>query len=163
MADRIAVMNRGTIEQCGTPSDIYDKPATLFVADFVGQMNRFEGLLETSDQKRCSVRVKGVDQAFTAQGGFDLHPRKKVVATVRPERIRFHVERDTKIMAENIISAKIVEVIFTGEKFTAYLETPVGMIVAVSQNRSSTEVDSIIAGNKIRVYWSPDDMSIFPA
>lgn len=162
IADRIAVMNHGAIEQCGTPSEIYGQPATLFVADFVGQMNRLEGLLEATDQTRCAVRIKGVDQVFMAQGGFELQPGQKVVGTVRPERVRFQLERDTKQMAENTIIAKISEVIFTGEKITAYLKTPIGTIVAVIQNRSSTEFGSIIAGKEISVYWSPDDMLIFP-
>jgi spermidine/putrescine ABC transporter ATP-binding subunit len=163
MADRIAVMNHGAIEQCGTPTTIYNNPASLFVADFVGQMNRFEGFVATREQKRFSVRVKGASQPIIVHGEFDSYLERKVIVTVRPERILLHVDNNDMLFHENIISAKISEVIFTGEKITVYLETEMGMISAFSQNRSSIEINSIIVGNEINVYLNPDDISIFPA
>jgi len=66
LGDRVAVLHRGRIEQCGTPDDVYERPATLFVATFVGRANVFRG---------------AVAHAFGAKGGMR--------AVVRPERLRF--------------------------------------------------------------------------
>lgn len=80
MADRIVVMNHGRIEQVGTPIEIYRDPDTLFVADFIGDMNQVEGIAGTSD--RVSI---GEVTFFCQQHDFSLG--SKVIVTVRPEDI----------------------------------------------------------------------------
>lgn len=80
MADRIVVMNHGRIEQVGTPIEIYRDPDTLFVADFIGDMNQVEGIAETAD----TVRIGEV--SFHCQQ-HDFSAGSKVIVTVRPEDI----------------------------------------------------------------------------
>ena len=87
MGDKIVVMNHGVIEQFGTPQDIYDKPATRFVADFIGSppMNflSFQGAIAPGDQ---AVRMQGVDLGVPrAQAGF----QGKMLFGIRPEHVRF--------------------------------------------------------------------------
>lgn len=67
LSDRIAVMNEGKIEQVGTPTDIYQRPSTVFVADFVGSTNLLSGTLQSVDPqaKTCHVRLAG-GHAITA-------------------------------------------------------------------------------------------------
>ena len=88
MADKIAVMSNGVIEQYGTPEEIYNRPATMFVADFIGSppMNfiRFEGGLKKGD---TSVTIEGY-QVFVPELREDLAPTKLALG-VRPEHIRF--------------------------------------------------------------------------
>src|SRR5215208_2658777 len=72
MADRIVVMNHGAIEQVGTPQDVYRKPATAFVADFVGEMNFLDGTFAAPDR----VKVGGLSFACPPQDG--LVPASKV-------------------------------------------------------------------------------------
>jgi multiple sugar transport system ATP-binding protein len=88
MADKIAVMSNGVIEQYGTPEEIYNRPATMFVADFIGSppMNfiRFEGGLKKGD---TSVTIEG-QPVFVPEMREDLAPTKLVLG-VRPEHIRF--------------------------------------------------------------------------
>jgi putative spermidine/putrescine transport system ATP-binding protein len=79
VADRVAVMNAGSIEQIGTPEDLYLRPATEFVAGFVGQSNRLEGVLEHG-----RVAVVGQDLVALPSGT----PDGPVVAFVRPEDVR---------------------------------------------------------------------------
>ena len=59
MADRIMVMNRGCVEQIGTPFDIYTHPRTLFVADFIGQANALPGTLEAAESPERGVMAAG--------------------------------------------------------------------------------------------------------
>jgi len=83
MADRIAVMNQGVIEQLGDSGDIYDRPATPFVADFIGQSNFFEATLESGPagpQVRAGALIVPVDAAGLAAG-------TPVTVSIRPEDI----------------------------------------------------------------------------
>jgi iron(III) transport system ATP-binding protein len=80
MADRIVVMNQGRIEQIGTPQQIYRDPDTLFVADFIGEMNQLDGVVEASD--RVSI---GTVSCQCQPHGFAVGER--VIAAVRPEDI----------------------------------------------------------------------------
>jgi len=88
MADRIVVMNHGVVEQIGAPQEIYDLPATMFVADFVGSppMNfiRFEGRLKPND---ISVRLGGANVAIPASR--EGSSSEALVLGVRPEHVSF--------------------------------------------------------------------------
>jgi len=88
MADRIAVMNHGVVEQIGAPQDIYDLPATMFVADFVGSppMNfiRLQGRLQPND---ISVRLDGANVAVPASR--EASSSEELVLGVRPEHVSF--------------------------------------------------------------------------
>jgi multiple sugar transport system ATP-binding protein len=88
MADKIAVMNRGVIEQFGTPQEIYDRPATMFVADFIGSppMNflHFHAGLKPGD---TTIRVDGAEVAIPAARG--ARAESDLALGVRPEHVRF--------------------------------------------------------------------------
>ncbi len=91
MADRIAVMNRGRLEQVGTPAELYERPANPFVASFVGETNLLDGELVATAGKEWTVRlaggavVRGTPAAAAARHGTALGARVRL--TVRPERI----------------------------------------------------------------------------
>jgi putative spermidine/putrescine transport system ATP-binding protein len=87
MADRIAVMNRGRIEQLSPPTEIYDRPQTLFVNQFVGTVNLIAG--ELADGTRSTVRL-GNGAVFCAAPAPHLATGTKVVVSVRPEHLRLH-------------------------------------------------------------------------
>jgi putative spermidine/putrescine transport system ATP-binding protein len=94
MSDRIAVMNGGKVEQVGTPHEIYRRPATAFVADFVGSTNLLVGVLEAVDAvdgvdsgvQTCRVRLTG-GHVITAACDVPLEVGAAVVVTVKPERV----------------------------------------------------------------------------
>jgi len=98
MADRIAVMNRGCIEQVSSPTGIYDQPKTLFVNQFVGATNIGAGELAAQDSGGAVVRVAGgeIVNAARAPG---LAVGGKVVVSIRPERLRLVREPGTGHMA----------------------------------------------------------------
>ncbi|MET0239683.1 MAG: ABC transporter ATP-binding protein [Sphingobium sp.] len=86
MADRIAVMNRGKIEQIASPNAIYDSPASLFVNCFVGSANILPGELLATDDRQSMVRIEG-GAILTAAPAAGLSPGAAVVVTARPEQL----------------------------------------------------------------------------
>jgi putative spermidine/putrescine transport system ATP-binding protein len=86
MADRIAVLNRGAVEQFANPVEIYDRPATLFVNQFVGTTNLLPGTVERADAGECRVALDGGDSLVCRPGNFRVGTR--VVLSIRPERLR---------------------------------------------------------------------------
>ncbi|MCC6314249.1 MAG: ABC transporter ATP-binding protein, partial [Thermomicrobiales bacterium] len=112
MSDRIAVMNRGRIEQVGTPTELYDAPATRFVASFIGESNFLAGRIVETDGAIVTIdipeigllRAHGLDRS----GSSDL-----VELTVRPEKIVFADEIGDA--AANVVEATIVSVVFVGD------------------------------------------------
>jgi putative spermidine/putrescine transport system ATP-binding protein len=88
MADRIAVMSRGRLEQVGPPNEIYDNPASLFVNQFVGTTNLIAGEFAATDSDGCMVRLNG-GQMLAASGVYGFAPGAPVFVAVRPEQFRF--------------------------------------------------------------------------
>jgi len=87
ISDVVAVMQHGRIEQVGAPREIYEVPASRFVADFIGASNLFEGTVEANANGTCLVRTRhGV---VRAPGGARFDPGEAVVVAVRAERMRF--------------------------------------------------------------------------
>lgn len=103
MADRIVVMNHGVIEQVGTPQEIYQKPASRFVAEFVGKMNFISCSASADDQLRIAeslIEAPGIDNKQVKRGDhFDL--------AVRPENIKF-VERYSNALPVRIRSQEFL-------------------------------------------------------
>jgi ABC-type Fe3+/spermidine/putrescine transport system ATPase subunit len=85
IADRIVVMNRGRVEQVGTPSEIYQDPASRFVADFIGAANVLEAVVTERHGDCCTVRVDGF--SFRLRGAFVVG--QSGALSIRPERIDF--------------------------------------------------------------------------
>jgi len=90
MADRIAVLNRGNVEQCAPPTDIYDRPATLFVNQFVGTTNLLPVRIGALDAGRATLRFGDVDIACdsVSGGATTLAPGADAIWSIRPEQLR---------------------------------------------------------------------------
>jgi spermidine/putrescine transport system ATP-binding protein len=109
MADRIAVMNEGRIEQIGSPREIYEEPASAYVADFLGVSNLLNAEAVGRDPDgRCRVRV-GEYELLASRGHTSAVGAVKVV--VRPERVRVEARGET---AENRLPGRIERVVYAG-------------------------------------------------
>lgn len=109
MSDVVVVMRAGRIEQAGSPEDIYSRPASLFVADFMGYRNRLS--LEVSHADHAGVRLRGRGIDLTAHGRFDLRPGQRAIACFRPD--------DTRIGATGALSAEVAIVEYLGRTYSA--------------------------------------------
>jgi ABC-type Fe3+/spermidine/putrescine transport system ATPase subunit len=108
VADRLAVMKQGRIAQVGTPAEMYQRPASSFVADFLGQINLLRGDVIRRGEK--SVHVKTSVGEIAAVAG-DSTP-DRVILGIRPEKIRFAGAADNSV---NRIAGKIIESTFGGD------------------------------------------------
>ena len=137
MSDRIAVFSEGKIEQVGTPADVYERPASPFVAGFVGTSNLISG--------EVAKRITGSEQMFS----------------VRPEKIHLGTPNG-KVDADMLsIDGVIRDVVYLG-LFTRYLVEIEGGadLVVVEQNLQRTSMDVLSAkGEKVRLYWNKDHIS----
>lgn len=119
VADQIVVMNKGNIEQIGSPREVYEKPATPFVFDFLGQANRFEG------QNSNGLIQLGEDriQLATAQQG----PQGEIIAFARPDELTIHAQPQ-----DNAIQATFLREVWIAGKVLAELNDRQGNLIEIS-------------------------------
>jgi iron(III) transport system ATP-binding protein len=156
MADRIVVMNQGAIEQVGTPQEIYRRPATAFVADFVGSMNFLAGTLLAPDK----VKVDGLTFDCPAQDG--LASGSKVALCIRPEDVRV---RDLPADIANRVAVEVTELDFVGAFCRATLKVQDTRDVAMTADFSSNLIRDlgVELGRKLDVALPPDRLRVFAA
>ncbi|HOW53193.1 MAG TPA: ABC transporter ATP-binding protein [Syntrophorhabdaceae bacterium] len=112
LADRVAIVNDGRIEHYGFPSDVYYNPATQFTADFVGDINFFEGHVTASTEERCEIKLFGHWPVYR-RGRLPFHPGQQVIYGVRPEQIRISLLEPESY--ENGINGVIEKSMFFGD------------------------------------------------
>ena len=118
VADQIVVMNKGNIEQIGSPREVYEKPATPFVFDFLGQANRFEG------QKSQGIIQIGSDRIQLSSG--QNTPDGQVIAFARPDELRIHAQP-----TENTIQATFLREVWIAGRVVAELQDHAGNLIEI--------------------------------
>ena len=129
MSDRIAVMNNGRVEQLGSPSDLYDRPANRFVASFIGESNFLEGTVVGGEEGAIIVSLGAARVRAAANGRIGVGA--PAVLTVRPEKLLF--AGAARAPGLNALSAVVREVTFVGEMHRYVLETESGALVTLKQ------------------------------
>jgi spermidine/putrescine transport system ATP-binding protein len=142
MADSIAVMSDGHIEQLGSPDDLYERPATPFVAHFLGVSNLLEGTSEGDGNVRLDDGT--VIRAPAASGR-----RGPVAVGIRPEKIQLGRT------GENSLSGEVMERAYIGVSTQYLVSTPHGVITVYVQN-SDVGAAALHPGDQATVSWSPD-------
>jgi spermidine/putrescine transport system ATP-binding protein len=144
MADRIAVMNGGRIEQLGTPSELYETPRTAFVAGFLGASNLISGAVVGPDR----VRLRGGPDVRVPPEA--LHGRSGEVAVgIRPEKIALGDEH------ENRLDGRIVESAYVGVATQFVVETACGRLMVYAQN-TRPGGDATDRVQTATLSWSPE-------
>jgi putative spermidine/putrescine transport system ATP-binding protein len=151
MSDRIAVMNKGAIEQLDTPEAIYRRPTTAFALEFVGLSSRLSGTVLGNQGDLVAV-----DTAFgrlLAPGSFV--PGSKVLLAVRPERIKVEVAGDYAF------KATLRDAVFQGSKVQLHFEVPEGDQLLVESSDLPGGVP--MPGSEMKLGWAVADTLIYPA
>ncbi len=147
MCDRIAVMNRGRIAQIGTAEDIYERPATRFVAEFVGRMNALPATRD-GDGK---VLLWGGRQPLAAppQGEFDLF--------VRPQRMRIVAPSETVGEASLRVAGRVLRSVFVGDHVEVLVEGKGGRLTVEMPSGTALPAE----GEAVAVVWPTGDSLAF--
>ena len=151
MADTIAVMNEGRIEQMGTPEDLYESPKTAFVANFLGQSNLVRGQIVGNDGDNNVVEVHGQKIALPKSRTFTNS--NNVLFGIRPEKIDIDLENEPGV--GNILrGGKVVDVAFVGVSTQYQVEMPWGQeLMVFEQNDGTTPMLEL--GDMVRLQWLP--------
>jgi putative spermidine/putrescine transport system ATP-binding protein len=155
MSDRIAVFNDGLIEQVGTPAEVYERPATPFVAGFVGTSNLFTATVAGAREGFTELRVGGDGLVLLAGAGHAVGARLTVA--VRPEKIRLQEAGSEPAAGLCHARGTITEVVYLGT-VTRYLVSIDGAssIVVLEQNLDTTSMEALGAqGRAVRLTWQP--------
>jgi putative spermidine/putrescine transport system ATP-binding protein len=141
LSDRIVVMSKGRIEQIGTPQDVYEQPASAFVAQFLGKTNEFAA---TVDRTASPPRLVAGSWSAPAPAGVS----GSATVSVRPERIGF---------GECGLSGRITSRIFQGNQWLFQCETECGPAIVIRQNDGQSQPAQ---GEPVKLAWRVDDMSV---
>lgn len=151
MADTVAVMNKGRIEQMGAPEALYDRPKTAFVAKFLGQSNIFVGSVEDENASAISINVAG-NKITVPKARAEKH-KGKIAIGVRPEKVFFHEEKPKLGAGHNLIGpGEIIDIRFTGVSNQYLIEIPkIGEVTVFAQNIGKSPVTEV--GANVWVSW----------
>jgi putative spermidine/putrescine transport system ATP-binding protein len=156
IADRIAVMNDGRVEQFDGPEAVYNAPSSPFVADFVGQTNRLRATAVDNGNGWATLRLAGSETTLRAvsQGGA---ANGEVLAMIRPEHVRL-----VPAPGSAFLEGTVQDTVFVGEKQHVYLETPAGTVVASVANVSRGMKSGVAVGERVGLAWEPDSLFVLP-
>jgi spermidine/putrescine transport system ATP-binding protein len=156
MSDRVAVMDHGLLQQVGTPEEIYHRPASAFVAEFVGTANRFAGRVERVDGDRYAVAIDGIGTR-AAGGPAGLTAGAAVLVLVRPESLRLDA---ASANGDAGLDASVVDTSFLGAERTVRLHSPaLGELTATSRGSGAAPE----RGSRVRLSWADGDAWLIPA
>lgn len=152
MADTVAVMNKGRIEQMGAPVDIYDLPRTVFVANFLGQSNLVDGSVSGNSAGLLTVAAQG--STFTLPTDRSVPTDGAIVVGVRPEKISLAGPNEPLPDGRNQVAGTVTDASFTGVSTQYLVKTPWGTEWTVfEQNRASA---ILRVGDQVVLHWNPE-------
>ena len=155
MSDRIAVMNRGRIEQIGDPEGVYERPATTFVAGFIGVSNLMPGVVKSAGPKGKILLDSGVTVSAEVDG---LQDGDRCHAVVRPEKLRLGDGGRRDPSVEGLVESSLY--LGTSTQLIVKLPDDVRMTVLVP-NADEAERQKLPGGGaKVKVSWSPEHMHL---
>ena len=148
MSDRIAVMHRGRIEQVGVPEDLYDRPATPFVADFIGTTNLLSGTVDTVEGEAAVVRLESGETCRVAADG--RRAGSAVQVSLRPEAIALARAGS----ADGALAATVEQVAYLGAAVQYQVRTRGGLGLSVLAGKGSPRFEF---GESVDLVWKPAD------
>ena len=144
MSDRIAVMNRGRLEQVGTPEEVYNHPETKFVADFIGESNIIEGYVEDMTEDSIEVTMES-GKAVIPETGYRME--EMVYLCIRPENLKISTEPKEGFR----FRGQVREHIFIGSTNKTMIEMPNGQML---KSVTPAEDELVPVGTAVNVYWN---------
>ncbi|HUK60223.1 MAG TPA: ABC transporter ATP-binding protein [Stellaceae bacterium] len=152
MATRVAVMNEGRIAQIGAPREVYENPATRFVADFLGAVNLFAGVVRA--QEGASVHVDCTEAGATLAVAHQAAPGRAVAVAVRPEKIA--LASTPPADAANMLAGMVESISYRGEASTYRVALASGKIVRVTVPNRARQDGAFAPGVRVFLSWGAE-------
>jgi putrescine transport system ATP-binding protein len=155
MSTRMAVMSDGVIVQVGTPEEIYERPATRHVADFIGSVNLFDATIVGLDGGTATLACDALARNLHATN--TGHPLgSKVTIAVRPEHIVIDAPTDPRTKTDFDASGTIVGVAYSGDRRMYQVALTTGPVIQISQSILKAAARGWAPGTVVRVGWDAD-------
>lgn len=155
VADRIAVMDKGRIIQIATPSEIYEQPASRYVAEFIGDVNLFEGVT-TAGTGGMHIACSGGALAVHADGELDAAPGATAWFAVRPEKVRISHQPPAD-PSVNAVSGEVWDIAYLGDVSVFHVRLADGKVVRATLANASRVVEHPIGwDDKVWLSWNRD-------
>ncbi len=161
MSDRIVVMDAGRVQQIGTPVEIYERPANVFVAGFIGQANLWSCRVTGARAGEVELDVLGA-RLRSVPGDTHIEPGRDAALMVRPERVRVAVERPGATGTVNAVEATVTDLTFQGPLVRLSLTAPDGSPI-VAQVGHDVELPLLRPGDRVWATWPPTASLVLPA
>ena len=152
MSDRIAVFDDGIIQQVDSPEVLYEEPKNAFVAYFIGENNRFNGVIKEISSNNCSVEIEG-GGIISANPINVSKVGEKTTLSLRPERVYIDPEAG---VTPNVMDAKVLELIYLGDHIRTRVSVA-GNDNFVVKIPNSTEHSQLSEGQTVKVGWASED------
>ncbi|MEH2537836.1 ABC transporter ATP-binding protein [Bradyrhizobium sp. AZCC 1699] len=161
MANRIGVMDAGRLEQVATPRDLYEAPASRWVAQFVGDVNVFDGEVTSQEDHRLTIATRDGGSIVVAEPR-DLVGKTVVSVAIRPEKVKLSRRgpaSDTgTLQAINRLEGVVADVSYLGGSTVYKIKLDSGAVVRSSiANTARLDIDTLSAGQRVAAWFTPDD------
>lgn len=167
MASRIGVMNAGKLAQVASPRELYEAPRSRWIAEFVGDVNLFEGEFKLRDGHRLIIATREAGTLVAAEPREPVSEAKLSVA-IRPEKVKlsrrgpvFEAGRETAI---NSLDGVIADICYLGGTTTYKVKLDDGgMVQASVVNSARLDVDAYSVNQNVVAWFTPDDCVVLPS
>ena len=161
MSDRIAVMSHGKVLQLGPAVEIYERPTSRFVADFIGESNFLDGVIKSINGKRALVNIPAWKQDLQAVLMSDVNQGDAVAVCIRPEKILID---DKAVRNDNCVEGVVVNSTYIGSDTHVFLDVSGMPIKTWEQNRVSTMDPKSFykKGQRLWLTLLPDNVLVLP-
>jgi spermidine/putrescine transport system ATP-binding protein len=157
MSDRIAVMSQGRVEQIGNPEDIYERPATRFVAGFIGTSNIIEAPVAGRDGDLLQLESAPGDRLLvTPPETRSIRAGERLAFTVRPEKLRAAAETEPVPDRYCTVVGTVEDVVYQGVSTQLVVRTDAGATLVAFRQNNERVSDAGVPGNRVRLVWDPE-------
>jgi spermidine/putrescine transport system ATP-binding protein len=157
MSDRLAVMSNGRLEQIGNPEDIYERPATRFVAGFIGTSNIVEATVTGRVGDFLQVDSAPDDRLLVVPPvGISIRSGEKIAFTVRPEKLRVAGEHDAVPDRYCTVLGTVEDVVYQGVSTQLVVRTDAGATLVAFRQNNERVSDAGLPGNRVRLVWDAE-------
>jgi putrescine transport system ATP-binding protein len=155
LSSRIVVMDKGEFQQVGTPKEIYEFPANRFVADFIGTINTFKGVVTAVDDETISVYSDEAGETLAALSKQLFEIGQQVEVAVRPEKIFVEKEKSTR-EGDICIEGVVDDLGYLGNRSLYRIQLATGKIVQVSSQNRRRSINRFLEwDDKVWLSWRP--------